>query len=290
MTTTLLAQGDVIDTVLGTTVVFAAISGAVWWGWPQLVLVVRMQERRFDKVMNQQLLMNTNSRTALIATGVFIVLVGLMGASVGGSWFWFVVCALPTLILPNIVLSHLETKRKKKLEEQLIDGITSLASGVRAGLTLVQSMQLLVTNSTGPIKQEFEQLLREYELGIDLSQAMLNASNRIGSGHYRLLFSAIQAHRLRGGDVAESLDRICEAVREIQRLDGKLTTLTAQGRSQAWMMALAALGIMFLGYLFAPEEATSVIQDPIGRLILLAAVGLVAAGGMWIRRIMDVNM
>ncbi len=281
---------ELLKAILPPVLAGCAVTGVVWWGWPQLRVLVRLQERRFDAVLNKQLLMDIKPRAAMIGTLVAMVVAGLVGVMLGEHWFWFVICAAPTLALPGVVLNHLETKRRAKLEAQLIDGITSLSSGVRAGLTLVQSMQLLVTNATGPIKQEFEQLLREYEFGVDLNQAMLNASNRIGSSHYRLLFSAIQAHRTRGGDVAESLDRICEAVREIQRLDGKLTTLTAQGRSQAWMMALAALGIMGFGYMFAPDEASRVIGDAIGRLILLGAFGLVVAGGLWIRRIMDVDM
>ncbi|MEX0741370.1 MAG: type II secretion system F family protein, partial [Phycisphaeraceae bacterium] len=190
----------------------------------------------------------------------------------------------------QMLLTHLEHKRRMHLERQIVDGITTMASGIRAGLNLVQSMDLLVQHAGGPIRQEFAQLLKEYELGIDLNRAMRHASERIGSTYYRLLFTAIEAHRQRGGDLGQSLDQIADSIREFQRLEGRLTALTAQGRSQARFMAVLPLGILFiLGGIF-PQETGQLLTEPVGRVILLIAGLLIAGGMVWIRRIMQVQM
>lgn len=281
---------DLLQLLLVALTTFAAAFVAVRYGGPQALILLRRQDRRLDRVLNQQLLMNVQPRLAMAAIGLGVLVVGLFCAAVGGSWFWFVIGAGVALFVPTLVINHLEQKRRRRLEEQLVDAVVSLAAGARAGLNLVQSMQLMVRNSTGPLKQEFEHLLREYDLGIDLHQAMHNAAERIGSSHYRLLFTAIQAHRERGGNIAESLDRIADAIREIQRLEGKLQTLTAQGRSQASMMAGMALVVLGIGYLIAPNETAKVIADEVGRVILLAAAVLIAAGFLWIRKIMSVDI
>ena len=151
-------------------------------------------------------------------------------------------------------------------------------------------MELLVRNTRAPIRQEFQHMLREYNLGIDIHQCMLNTSNRIGSSHYRLLFSAIEAHRKRGGDMAESLDRICDAIREIQRLEGKLQTLTAQGRNQAILMASMPVVILVIMYMIMKQETEQLFTDPVGRLLLLISAGLIGVGFLWIRKIMSVDI
>ena len=184
----------------------------------------------------------------------------------------------------------MEQKRRSKLEVQLVDGLTTLASGVRAGLTLVQSMDLLVQNMRGPIQEEFAQLLREYQMGVDLNQAMRNASNRIASPLYRLTFTAIEMHRVRGGNAGESLDRIAESVREIHRLEGKLDALTSQGRAQAWMMAGMAGVFIVMYYFIAPESVGLLFTNAWGRIILLAVVFLIVTGFLWIQRILDVDI
>jgi tight adherence protein B len=269
---------------------FVTVFMLIRFGWPAIRQLIWRQEMRYDAVLNRQLLMNIHPRIVFSGIAGAVLLTGLFCYAIGEDWLWFFVGAGVAMFLPNAMVNHLELKRKVRLENQLVDGITSLASGVRAGLNLVQSMQLLVQNMEGPIKQEFEQLLREYELGVDLNQAMTNASNRIGSSHYRLLFSAIAAHRTRGGDVSESLDRITDAVREIQRLEGKLQTLTAQGRNQAWMMAAMSIVVLLIAYAIEPDGTAAVLADPYGRVLLLIAAAMIFGGVMWIRSIMTVDI
>lgn len=269
---------------------FLSVAMLVRLGVPEIGRMIHRLEARFDHVLNYQLLMGIKPRHAIYGIVLAMLVAAGFTWALLGSALGAIIAAVLVLALPNAVINYLEAKRRRRLERQIVDGITSLASGVRAGLTLVQSFQLLVQNSTGPIKQEFTHLLREYELGVDLNQAMVNASNRIGSSHYRLLFAAIAAHRTRGGDVSQSLDRITDSIREIQRLEGKLQTLTAQGRNQAWMMAGMAIVVMIILYFIDSEGMTQVLMRDSGRLILLIAGLFVLAGFLWIRKIMSVDV
>ena len=285
-----MTSNDLIYLGLISMCAFTGMYVFVVYGGRTLVRLLNRTERRLDLVLNHQLLLNIPAKMAMAIIAMGVIMVGLMLAAIGGSSFWFFAGALPALLLPYMVLNHLEDKRRKTLNEQIVDGITSLASGVRAGLNLVQSYQLLVRNSRGPIKQEFAQLMREYDLGIDLNTAMRNTSDRIGSSYYRLLFTAIAAHRERGGDMGESLDRIADSIREIQRLEGRLDALTAEGRSQARFMAAMPFVILAILWYIVPEDTSMLLTDPTGRLILLLAVILIGVGFVWIRRIMQVDI
>jgi tight adherence protein B len=97
-------------------------------------------------------------------------------------------------------------------------------------------------------------------------------------------------HRLRGGDTGESLDRIAEAIREIQRLEGKLDAVTAQGRTQARFMAVMPVVIVGVYYLIDPEGVRLLFHESYGRLFLLIAVALIVTGFVWIQRIMAVDI
>lgn len=260
------------------------------YGTPAAWRFVLRQEAIYDRVLVNQLLLDLNPRTAVFASVGLVMFVAIIFGLYLESFVAFFFGAAVGLIFPNLIIRHLADKRATKLELQLVDGITTLASGVRAGLTLVQAMELLVQNQTGPIKQEFAQLLREYSMGMDLNQAMRSTANRIGSPNYRLLFTAIEMHRKRGGDTGESLDRISESIREIQRLEGKLDAITAQGRIQAWMMAVAPIFIVGIYWVIDSEGVESLFVQPEGRFLLLGAFGLVLLGFLWIRRIMSVDI
>lgn len=280
---------DLTQRILISLLVFVAAFMLVYFGYGEARRRLRQMENWYHRVLVQQLLIDIDPRVAILMTGMCVVITALSGylilgvpAMVGG--------ALLGAFVPNLVVRHLEQKRREKLDAQIVDGITTLAAGVRAGLNLVQSMELLVKNSVGPIRQEFAQLLREYHLGLDLNQAMRNASNRIGSGHYRLLFTAIEMHRQRGGDTGESLDRLAESVREIQRLEGKLDAVTAHGRIQARMMAGVTVLILVGLMLVDPQGVNSLFVEPSGRVMLLIAGAAMALGFWWINRIMQVDI
>lgn len=269
---------------------FVAVYMLVRYGYEPGRSLWADQERYYDRVLRRQLLIEVEPRLMVIMHLCSIVIFFICGYLAANSVIVGLALALAALFTPPLLVRHLAQKRREKLEMQLVDGLTTLASGVRAGLTLTQSMELLVRNTKGPIQEEFAQLLREYQVGVDLNQAMRNASNRIESPLYRLTFTAIEMHRVRGGNAGESLDRIAESVREIHRLEGKLDALTSQGRTQASMMAGMAIVFIVMYYFIAPEMVGMLFTDPYGRLILLVVAILIGIGFYWIRRILDVDI
>ena len=277
---------------------YVAISGLValsafglsFYGWHPFRRWFQREERRYEQVLVYELLMPVNPRHALYLQGLAMLVAGVVFDLIGGGLIWFAIGAGITFFLPNVTIRHLEEKRRERLDLQLVDGITTLASAVRAGLNLVQAMELLVKNSAGPVKQEFSQLLHEYNMGMDLNQAMRNSANRIGLQNYRLLFTAIEMHRVRGGDTGESLDRIAESIREIQRLEGKLDAITAQGRTQARMMAAMPVVIILIYWVIDPDGVNLLITEPLGRVVLLIAGAMIVGGFFWIKRIMAVDI
>lgn len=269
--------------------VFASVFVFINFGYRALLAFIKRQEAWYDRTLNQKLLLDVDPRNCFYLSVIAIISVACMG---------YLVLDLPGLfigavigfILPIVFIKHAEAQRARKLDEQIVDGVTTLSSGVRAGLNLVQSMENLVTNTTGPIRQEFNQLLAEYQMGIDLNQAMRNTSNRIGSSNYRLLFTAIEMHRLRGGDAAESLDRIAESIREIQRLEGKLDALTAQGRTQANMMATMPVVILVIMYFIDSDGVSMLFTNAGGRMILFVSAVMIFVAFLWIKKIMAIDI
>lgn len=275
--------------VISSVMLLSGIMLMVRYGFTPGKAWIDKQTVYYDRVLCRQLLLDVDPVAAVWSHigGVAVILA--LGIFLTGPLIGVVLAAVAAFV-PYFIIRHLETKRRSRLEVQLVDGLSSMASGVRAGLNLVQSMQLLVTNQTGPIKQEFGQILREYEMGMDLNQAMRQASDRIGSQLYRLTFTAIEMHRLRGGDSGESMDRIAESIREIQRLEGKLDAITAQGRVQANMMAIMAVVIVVMMMVIFPDDTAMLFSTPQGRIILLLAIGMITAGYFWIKKIMQVDI
>jgi len=269
---------------------FLCAAGAAWAAGPPVAALMRRQERQFDRVLRSKLLMDISPRVATWLSLIGVVLLAAVGYVAFGGLLGIVVGAAAGVFLPLAAMRVLQNRRLRKLEDQLVGGIQILASGVRAGLNLIQAMELVARDGPVPLRQEFAHLLREYEYGVPVEEAMENAAERIGSGDYRLLFSALQTHRERGGDLGDTLDRIASSIREIQRLENRVRSLTAQGRATArWLgaMPVVVLGIL---YLLVPEGVRLLFTDSLGKLILLVIVALNIVGFLWIRRIVAIDI
>jgi tight adherence protein B len=275
--------------ILASLCLFLAVYLFVGHSLPAARAFLARQETLYDQVLNQQLLLRIAPRHVLILAALGVIALTVMGFVMGG-WMAGVIGVGLGLALPQLVIRHLRAKRLARLDEQLVDGITTLAAGVRAGLNLVQAFELVARNHVAPLAQEIGQMLREYQMGMDLHQAMRHTANRIGSQPYRLLFTALETHRTRGGDIGETLDRIADAIREIQRLESKLDAITAQGRYQAWMMAVMPVGFLFMLYGMDPQGVTMLFTHPIGRILLLVIALLIVTGYLWIKKILAVDI
>ena len=253
--------------------------------------LIRWEEGVFATVLRDKLLLDVRPRTATILTGLGVGFLALFGYGVSGSFLGAVFGAAAGALLPVAILRYLARRRLARLEGQLVGGVQTLASGVRAGLNLVQSMQLVARDGPVPLRQEFAHLLREYEYGVSLDEAMNNAAGRIGSGDFRLLFSALHTHRERGGDVGQTLDRIAESIREIQRLESRAKALTAQGRATArWLGAMPGV-VMLIFYLLVDSEGMiSLFTEAPGKLILVGIVVLNIIGFLWIKKIVSIDI
>ncbi len=271
-------------------VMFLLTAAAIYLGIGPLIGYVLRQEEQFDKVLRGNLLLNVSPRAATWLSAAAMVLLGLAGFAITGSAFGAIVVGGLAAFLPSMTLRMLRQRHLGKLERQLVGGVQTLGSGVRAGLNLVQSIGLVARDGPSPLRDEFSHLLREYEYGTPLEEAMDKCATRIGSGDFRLLFAALQTHRERGGDLGETLDRIADSIREIQRLESRVETLTAEGRANArmlGMLVLAALGIL---YLIDAEGVKTLFEDDIGKIIVAIMIFLNVVGFMWIRWIIAIDI
>jgi hypothetical protein len=198
---------------------FVAVSALTYAWWPRVRQAILKREEYYDRVLRGHLLMDVKPRSVTMIGLACMLLLALIGYMIVPSVAVAVALAAVAAFLPTLALKYFRYRRLYRLEDQLVDGIRTLTSGVRAGLNLIQAMDLLARNAVRPISEEFTHLVREYEHGISLEQAMANAGRRIGSPNYRLVFSALLTHRERGGDLGDTLERIAESIREIHRLE-----------------------------------------------------------------------
>jgi tight adherence protein B len=130
-------------------------------------------------------------------------------------------------------------------------------------------------------------MIGEYNLGKPLVQTLTEAKARLRSENFSLFAAAMLASHDSGGRLNETVDRIAHSVLELQRLERKLLSETAQARKSAVYMALTPLFVL-LAYYFIDTENTLRLFDTLpGQLMLSLSVILNLTSYLWARSILN---
>ena len=237
----------------------------------------------------RRLRFNTRSLHRWVIVWSIAVLASLLG-------FTFAVNSLPFGILtagvlgfvPWYLVKRMAERRKLRIEDQLADAMVSMSSAIKAGLSLGQALEILADQCPRPICEEFRQMNGEYQMGKPLERVLLETRDRLKSENFALFAAAMQASRESGGRLNETIERIAHSVMELQRLERKIISETAQARTSAVYMALAPFAVMIMYYFFIdPENTERLFVTVPGQIILCASLIFNLTAYLWARAILN---
>ena len=188
---------------------------------------------------------------------------------------------------PWYLLRRMAERHRQKIEDQLADAMVTLSNAVRAGLSLAQSMEILAAQCPKPINAEFHQIAAEYNLGKPLQRTLTEAKQRLRSENFALFAAAVLASHESGGRLNETVERIAQSVLEMQRLERKVLSETAQARKSAVYMALAPAFILTVYYFVDPLNTTLLFTKVAGHILLATAAVLNVIAYLWARAILN---
>ena len=256
------------------------------FGWLDSLL----QDVQFSKKLKARII-QADSKTS-----VPNLLLTSLGLGVAG----FVICYLmvPVLAIPIVVavglayvpygiLSFKRSRRIAKFNNGLPDAIDMMSRALRAGHSMVASLNVIAEQAIAPVGPEFKEVFRQQNYGLPLRDALMQMLENVPSQDLRVLVTGILVQKETGGNLAEILDRTVAVIRERLRIQGEIRTHTAQGRLTGYI--LCALPIVMLGAIniINPGYSKVLFDTPLGHKIIYVGIGLLVAGGLIIRQIIN---
>lgn len=188
---------------------------------------------------------------------------------------------------PQMVLQYLADRRRTKLEYQLADALTIIASGLKGGYSFVQGLDMASQQLEVPIKDETARVLRLIQLGLDTPRALLQMAERINSYDYDMTVSATNIQLSVGGNLSLLLENIAATIRDRIRLRRDIAVLTAQGRMSGIILIGLPIAIGAMLFVVNPEYMSKLTTTDMGNNLLYLAGGMQAFGIFWIKKLLD---
>lgn len=197
----------------------------------------------------------------------------------------FVLAGVGAYLLPMRYVKYRQGRRLKTFNRRLPDTLNLLSNALKAGLSLPQALEAVVRNSAPPISDELARVIREVNLGTQLSQALSHMVRRVGSEDLDLIVTAIAIQSSVGGNLARILDSISHTIRQRVQVKSQISALTAQARASGWIITLLPFIVAGVLELITPTYFRVMLTDPLGRALLGVAAFSIFLGNVFVRRI-----
>ena len=223
---------------------------------------------------------------SLGAAGVTFFLASIIGQPT----ILCVIFALVALVCPSLYVQFVIWKRLRKFLEQMPDGLDMISQSLQAGLGLTQSMVFVAKEMPDPLGTEFSVFIEEVNLGLPLADALKKFEERMNLPEVRLFNTALMVQREVGGSLAELLTKLSNIIRDRFRIERLIKSLTAQNRISAWTVCSVPPFLAFFMFIREPVMMNNMMQNPMGRGLLAAALVLEIVGILVFRKIIKIHI
>jgi tight adherence protein B len=180
-------------------------------------------------------------------------------------------------------------RRKKKLQHQLPDALSLIASSLAAGHTFLRAIQMMCEESDPPLSEEFSRVVYEVRLGAPLVDALERMADRIEIADFKWVVQAIRIQQTVGGKLAELLHTLADFIRARDEVRREVEVLTAEGRISAWILAAMPVCLLVAVQVMSPGYAEPLFHG--GGLVALVFTGVsILMGFMVIRKMVKIEV
>ncbi len=177
--------------------------------------------------------------------------------------------------LPHIVVGILIGKRVKKFTAKFPDAIELMVRGLRSGLPITETMQIVAEELDGPVSVEFRNVSDRMRIGRTMEVALQETADNLGTPEFQFFVIALSIQRETGGNLAETLSNLADVLRKRSAMKLKIKAMSSEAKASAMILGVLPFIVFVLIYMMNPDYAGGFFSEP--RL-------MVAGGGaiVWI--------
>jgi tight adherence protein B len=262
--------------------------------WDTLHGVVLKEFKRFALVLDRAGLKRQPEEMVItwitITAAVWIVAVWFVRPSIVVGLLLLPIAAAAAGGLYALGIQFKLRQRTEAFLNQFETTLRLMASGLRSGMGLQQTITLVTDEMKDPARYEFARVLGQANIGVSIHDALDDLAQRIQTNETLMMARVIRINAQTGGDLGRVIEQLANTIRERRRMRRKVSSLTAEGRAGA--LVLGALPIFLGGFILMTqtEMAHGLLYTPTGHNVLLIIAVLEILGIVTLARILKVNV
>jgi tight adherence protein B len=201
----------------------------------------------------------------IVATGALLVLRAplLLGGLVG---------LMAALGLPYAVVGSLIKKRVAAFNTRFPDAIDLLVRGLRSGLPVTETFQVVSQELPGPVGEEFKGVVERIRIGNTMEAALQESAEMLGTPEFQFFCITIAIQRETGGNLAETLANLSDVLRKRAQMKLKIKAMSSEAKASAYIVGALPFFVFGLVWTMNPSYLEGFFYEE--RLIIAGLGGL----------------
>jgi tight adherence protein B len=202
----------------------------------------------------------------VVATGAMLIVRApvLMAALVG---------LLLSLGLPYLVVGMTIKKRVAAFNSRFPDAIDLLVRGLKSGLPVTETFQVVSQELPGPVGEEFKGVIERIRIGNTMEAALQESAEMLGTPEFQFFCITIQIQRETGGNLAETLANLSDVLRKRAQMKLKIRAMSSEAKASAYIVGALPFFVFGVVWTVNPSYLAGFFVEE--RLIIAGIGGLI---------------
>lgn len=178
-----------------------------------------------------------------------------------------------SLGLPYLVVGRAIKKRVAKFNTRFPDAIDLLVRGLRSGLPVTETFQIVSQELPGPVGEEFKGVIERIRIGNTMEAALQETAVMLGTPEFQFFCITIQIQRETGGNLAETLSNLSDVLRKRAQMKLKIRAMSSEAKASAYIVGALPFFVFGVVWSINPGYLAGFFTEQ--RLIITGLGGLV---------------
>jgi tight adherence protein B len=178
----------------------------------------------------------TLTQYMLGSMAIFVVVTGAMIAVRAPMLMAGLVGLMLSLGLPYLVVGHTIKKRVKQFNARFPDAIDLLVRGLKSGLPVTETFQVVSQELPGPVGEEFKGVIERIRIGNTMEAALQESAVMLGTPEFQFFCITIAIQRETGGNLAETLANLSDVLRKRAQMRLKIRAMSSEAKASAYIV------------------------------------------------------
>ncbi len=175
--------------------------------------------------------------------------------------------------LPHMVVGYLIGKRIKDFTASFPDAIELLVRGLKSGLPVGETLNVVAKEIPGPVGIEFKMVTEKIRIGKTMEDALQDTADRLGTAEFQFFVITLAIQRETGGNLAETLANLAEVLRKRSQMKLKIRAMSSESKASAYIVGSLPFFVFGMVWTVNPQYLAGFFYEP--RLIIAGIVGAV---------------